>query len=207
MGWTGTHREPGKTDREFFEAEFCSDGRNEILACATMAHGDGSQYNAVFYAAVRTVADGNVWGLVVLIRRARSDGDGDGDAWFNFHYKDMSEDMGPTEARCPARILDLLSPLPECDHGGAVGVFCGTCFAREWRASSRKAAEQQARARKVKAGTVVRFPRPFKFQSGAELATFVFEARNTFRGAESGYYGGRYRITGWRQMHFEVVTS
>ena len=202
MGWTGQHREPGKTDREFFEAEFCSDGRNEILACATVA--GGGEYNAVFYAAVRTVATGDVWGLVVLVMRARADGDGD--AWFNFHYKDMSETMGPAEARCPARILDLLSPLPECDHGGA-GTYCGTCYAREWREDSRKAADRQAAARKVKPGTVVRFPHPVKFASGAELATFVFESRNTFRGAESGYYGGRYRITGWRQMQFEVVTS
>lgn len=205
MGWTGQHREPGKTDREFFEAEFCGDGRNEILACATVANGGGSEYNAVFYAAVRTVADGDVWGLVVLVHRRRADGEGD--AWFNFHYKSMSETTGPNEARCPARILDLLSPLPECDHGAAVGTLCGTCSAREWRADSRKAADQQARARKVKPGTVVRFPRPVKFQSGAELATFIFEARNTFRGGESGYYGSRYRITGWRQMQFEVAAS
>lgn len=108
MGWTSLHREPGMTDRAFFEQEFPTaltrDG--EIVDCATV-HG-------VFYAAVRRKKgtdageEGTVWALVVLTQRASGH--------FNYSYKEISESSGPGEARCPARILDLLTPLPECNH-------------------------------------------------------------------------------------------
>jgi len=67
MGWTTLHRNPGMSDREFFETEFPNaltrDG--EILACATVGR--------VFYAAVRTRESGQVWALVVLLHRAQAD--------------------------------------------------------------------------------------------------------------------------------------
>ena len=123
MGWTTLHRVPGTTDREFFEAEFPDTlTRNgEILDCAT---GGGA-----FYAAVRTRETGQVWALVVLVRRS---GAGAG-RWGNFGYKEMDERMGPVEARCPARLLDLLSPLPECRHEQDYCRLCETEITQDGR--------------------------------------------------------------------------
>jgi hypothetical protein len=117
MGWTSLHREAGMTDRAFFEQEFPTtltrDG--EILDCATV--------QGVFYAAVRNKKtndvdqEGTVWALVVLTQRAGGH--------YNYSYKEMSDSSGPTEARCPARILDLLTPLPECSHEQEYCKLCG----------------------------------------------------------------------------------
>jgi len=130
MGWTTLHRDPGTTDREFFETEFpttlARDG--EILACATVRN--------VFYAAVRTRESGQVWALVVLLRRSRA---GVG-SWYNFGYKEMDERMGPAEARCPARVLDLLSPLPDCRHEQDYCRLCGieiTASGDQWASEAR----------------------------------------------------------------------
>ncbi len=42
-----------------------------------------------------------------------------------FGYKDMEERMGPVIANAPARVLDLLSPLPMCDHDEQYCRRCG----------------------------------------------------------------------------------
>ena len=244
MGWTFQHRDRGITDRAFFQ-DLLGD-KQEILASATVGR-------TTFYAAVRSLRTGEVWAFVALTRWVRGD--------FNYGYKDMDERMGPTEALCPPALLDLLSPLGECNHPeqycrwcsdlitpdgdrwvytpakgqvaecggprcysgymvsaprpedggkpyhepGGIGL-CGSCCAREWRAECRQAAERAALARTVKPGTLVKFARPIRFQSGAELDTFVFEARNTFRGAGPQYWG-RYRLTGWRHGTFEVLPA
>jgi len=134
MGWTTLHRDPGTTDREFFETEFPStlarDGK--ILACATV--------RSVFYAAVRTRESGQVWALVVLLRRSRA---GAG-SWYNFGYKEMDERMGPAEARCPTRVPDpgarAAAPLPECRHEQDYCRLCGieiTASGEQWASEAR----------------------------------------------------------------------
>jgi len=50
--------------------------------------------------------------------------------YFNFSYKNMSEDMGPAQSECPESILDLLSPT-ESD------------WANEWRERCRKVYRQK----------------------------------------------------------------
>src|SRR5262245_4004136 len=37
----------------------------------------------------------------------------------------MTETMGPNEAEAPAKVLDLLSPLPDCAHDDDYCVHCG----------------------------------------------------------------------------------
>lgn len=113
MGWTWTHRDNGMTTRAFFEAELT--GSKRILASGMV---DGT-----FYAAVQNPGDaayepGRVWALVCLTGRSKS--------YFNFGYKDMDEDMGPADARCPQRVLDLLSPIGKCQHEET---YCTTCDA------------------------------------------------------------------------------
>jgi len=125
MGWTGLRRVPGAmTDAEFFAREFGL----EIKASTTK--------RGVFYGVVemeaakdeRLVPDesGKVrTAIIVLMKRGNRDG-------YNFRYKEMSEFMGPCETGCPAKLLNMLSPLTVTE---------GSCdWAAEWRRKCREAA-------------------------------------------------------------------
>lgn len=105
MGWTGIHAEHHKKDgtvdrkaeldHELFGME--GDGGHKLLKSSMVGN--------TYYAAVKH-PDGHVYGLVVLTSV-------DSSQWFDFHYKDMTENMGPFEAKCPASILKLLSPTED----------------------------------------------------------------------------------------------
>jgi hypothetical protein len=187
MGTTFQHRGRGQSDRQFFQDLMGT--RYTILECATM---HARTEDGAFYAAVQTnegPEQGQVWAFVALVYWTFG--------YHNFGYKDMEETMGPNAAECPARILDLLTPLGECSkpHPHREHDYCGTCAAREWRADCRKVADARARAAKVQPGQVIKFAKPITFASGTELDTLTFEARDTFRAD-----GLRYRIRGWRTM-------
>jgi hypothetical protein len=190
MGTTFQHRARGTSDREFFQGLMGE--RYTILDCATIS----PRKDGAFYAAVRTnegeEAD-KVWAFIALVHWVPGE--------YNFGYKDMDERMGPNAAECPARILDLLSSLPECSDPHPD--YCGTCAAREWRASCQVVAANRERAAKVRPGQVVRFTRPITFTSGAELDTLTFKARDTFEAD-----GRNYRIGGWRTAsNWELVSA
>jgi hypothetical protein len=110
------HRDAGLTTRQVMEHELPETltKRGRILASAMVG--------STFYAAVQqqpgTPDAGKVWALVVLTWKSSG--------YFNFTYKEMDEDMGPTEATCPDKILDLLSPIGECSHDKT---YCQTCDA------------------------------------------------------------------------------
>lgn len=115
MGSTSTHREPGMTTRYFFEHEVGLAKGSEILASAVIG--------GTFYAAVKNADDaiyepGRVSALVIVTQWSSG--------YFNYTWKDMDEFSGPNEATCPDKILDLLSPIPECDHDKA---YCKLCHA------------------------------------------------------------------------------
>jgi uncharacterized protein DUF6927 len=113
MGWTSYYREPGQSDLEHLRgALFDGETRYELLDGATVEH--------VFYGAVRS-PDGTVWGLVVLQHRNRGRSRYDNS---NYARKEMEDRSGPFVYRCPARILDLLSPLPSCEHQETYCVHC-----------------------------------------------------------------------------------
>jgi len=188
VGSTSEHRERGQSDREFWQDRL--DRRYRILDCATVSR-------STFYAAVQDTETGTVTAFVALQRWTPA-------SWYNFTHKTMTESAGPCEAECPARILDLLTELPECHerpHGQRD--YCTTCAAREWREACREIAANRARAARVRPGQVVRFPRPIEFQSGARLDTLTFLKRDVFEDA-----GSRYRVTGWRTMTgWELVST
>lgn len=148
MGWTSYHRPVGETDRDHFSRELLRDSDHEIVECATVRR--------VFYAAVRTKSTGEVWALIVLIRRSPG-----GD--FNFAYKDMSETMGPAEASAPAKVLDALSPTTNE-------------YALEWRAKCRerltRRAEVRRRVKDVVVGTMIRVNHPLRFHNELEASRF-----------------------------------
>jgi hypothetical protein len=178
MGSTSLHREPGQSDRAFFEAEFPDTltQRGEILACATIG--------GTFYAAVRDKDSGSTWALIILIIRSRG--------YWNFTYKEMDETMGPAEDRCPARILDLLSPTDRE-------------YALDWRGRCRQNAARLAQATAIRPGDTVRFSCPLAFANGDRHDTFLFEKRSTFRHPQDTT---RYRIPGWRDRYdYQVIPS
>lgn len=154
MGWTGLYRHPGMSDREFFEKEF-PDGLGKwghIVACSTK--------NGAFYAAIQNHEDhpsrpNETWALVVLVQRGKGQ--------YNFHYKDMSEDMGPAVDEASAAVLDALSPTT---HEYAV----------QWRERCRENLAKQAVARKVRAtvkdGDVIEYERELNFANDRKVRRF-----------------------------------
>jgi hypothetical protein len=172
MGWLYYYREPGQSDLDHFREKFQTSANPRYLLI------DGATKNFVFYGAVADTETGEVEGFVAMLNRCRGE--------FNFGYKDMTERSGPCDAECPDRILDLLTPLPECDHGEEVR-YCGVCAARDWRAASREF-NAKAKARpKVRRGDTIRFAEPIEFMDGTERRTFTLldGRRNRWR-AEDG---------------------
>lgn len=95
----------------------------------------------MFYAAVETVhkesGERRVWAAVIKVTHTRG--------YHGFCYKDMDETMGPNEAHCPAKILDLLTPT---DNE----------YADEWRARCRKNLEVAAELKKgIAPGVVLQY--------------------------------------------------
>jgi hypothetical protein len=106
MGWTFMGDKPASADAYFREQLAW---RYTVLDSATVRLSE-------YYAAMRDNDTGEVSGFVALIRWDRD----------SFGYKDMNESMGPVIADCPARILDLLTPLPDCDHREQYCRHCDT---------------------------------------------------------------------------------
>ncbi|MGH3757210.1 DUF6927 domain-containing protein [Actinophytocola sp.] len=147
MGWLSYHRPKGETDRAHFERELLSSPEYEIVQCASK--------NRVFYAAIRTIATGEVWALVVLMRWARGR--------FNFAYKDMHESTGPYAADAPASVLDVLTPTDNAD-------------AIEWRERCRANLARRNtirdKLRGVIADVVIRTAEPVRFENGLQASQF-----------------------------------
>lgn len=105
MGWTiMTGSRPASADA-YFREQFGE--RYTVLDSATV-------YLSEYYAATRDCDTGEVSCFVAMIRWDRN--------WFG--YKDMDERMGPAIDGCPERILDLLTPLPDCEHPEQYCRFC-----------------------------------------------------------------------------------
>ena len=144
--------------------------------------------NRVYYAAAQVMTDGiggEVFAVVCLVRWNPRSADG-----HQFGYKDMDESMGPCEADCPARVLDLLTPTDR-DH------------AIEWRARCR--ANLVQRARKLADGDRIRLPDPMTFTDGHVAQEFLVckRGRRTFlRDPETG---GFYRISRFMQRPWTIV--
>jgi len=155
MGWTKIHRPKGMTDRAWFQQEW---GAGICIL-------DAATVNNTFYAACEhTKEPGKVWGAVVLLQRFSKD-------HYNFEYKDMCEEMGPCESRCPARILDLLTPTE-------------SKYANDWRARCRERARNTAFISKLAPGQTVKLLEPMTFGGvAAQYLTKVLlpRHRNVYR--------------------------
>ena len=196
MGWSYMHRARGLTDREFFQGEF---GKTFVAT--------GSK-NGTFYAAIEVdaatapglVPNANgkaVIAIVVLMKRTRGE--------FNFGYKDMDEFMGPVVAECPAKVLDVLSPIkPEaCFTKSKGNTWNGLRWAAEWRAACRAGIAKRVNRLKLKEGMRVRLPNPVRFSNG--LTPDVFYVTKRGKQFVFSYYGSLYRLT--REMQETLIAS
>jgi hypothetical protein len=91
MGWTAGHLQGPFNARTTIEFDLGAEFAERVIATA--------RYGQVIYAAVRSSDGQEVFGLVLLAECR------DG----VLYTKPISENMGPTEDRCPARILAQLT--------------------------------------------------------------------------------------------------
>jgi hypothetical protein len=119
MGWTSYHAsyyKNCKIDRKAECDAYFMEGLNSGAFKIEKSAMIGSTYYAAVRALTKSVKDENgeytrvaipeneqeVFGVVILTKTDNKD-------WFNFCYKEMTEDMGPYESKCPVSIIKLLS--------------------------------------------------------------------------------------------------
>jgi hypothetical protein len=134
---------------------------------------DTALYGRVVYAAVRSHDGQEVFGLG-LLTECHDD---------LLYTKPVSEDMGPAEDRCPARILDRLTP-PSNE------------YAREWRERCRERLANPT----PRPGQTVIFTERVKFANGVELRTRIFHSGSRFRSPA----GRVYHIRSWRERDYTL---
>lgn len=116
MGWTAGHLEGPFTARAAIAFDLGEGFVERVL--------DTARYGSVIYAAVRSVDSREVFGLVLLTEQRNG----------LLYTKPITEDMGPVEDGCPAKILDLLT-APSNDNARA---WRERCRARLVRVPPRK---------------------------------------------------------------------
>ena len=166
MGWTGGALQGPFTARAAIEFELGAEFLTRVI--------DTARYGTVIYAAVRARDEQQIFGLVLLAERHGG----------ILYTKPISEDMGPSEDHCPARILDLLTE-PSND------------WARQWR--------ERCRARLAKPrprdGQTVTFAKAITFTNGQTHSAFTYQGGSRFRTDD----GCLCRITRWRELDFTVT--
>lgn len=180
MGWVSTCRSIGQSNQHFFQHEVLGN-KYKVLRSATIKN--------TWYAAVECPrTDGNdrkvVVAFVFLILWHPKAADG-----MTFSYKDQTEDMGPCETNCPDAILDLLTPIEQCDYGAN-----GTVWARNWREACRAATAKRKQRPRLSKGTRFRLAEPVTFENGATFQEFeMFHPRRLIAYAVGGGLA-RYRL-------------
>ena len=173
-------------DDQFTYAPDPQRGREQGLRILKSAW-SGRRYHAAAQAYDTSGTSGAVFAIVCLVRwnpRAKHDE--------HFGYKDLDESMGPSEARCPASILDLLGP-PRND------------YATQWRERCR-AWNALARRRRPCPGDMLIMDAPITFTDGHEGSRFeVIAYRKGI--ALRGSNGGAYRISRLMERQWTVIQT
>jgi len=143
---------------------------------------DSVTKGTTFYGACRDNETGEVFAMVVLQQRGRGGAYG---------YKAMDETVGPYYYDCPERILAALSPTENV-------------VANEWRAKCREHAVRVAAAKRIVAGTVIRFPEPWTVD-GRKVDTFTYTGKGSLFTYE-GCGADRVRLpAAWKRMAYTIV--
>lgn len=162
MGTTVLHREKGQTAAAFFAEEFGEAYAKAVRATASKP--------GVFFAVVEVpaaekqnlVPDEN--GMVRYCWVVRT-GHGDGRrALANFSYAEQTEFMGPLEANCPVRLLDMLSPIKDDGRDDTP-----SAWARGWR---RKCRDRAALDAALVVGAEFTLDQPLRFSDKVEADRF-----------------------------------
>jgi hypothetical protein len=187
MGWLfmsslGQYASP----KAYLDAQFTfenDEGKSEVLGSALVNM-------RTWYAACRQTRNDTgatkVLALVCLVKYNPRDSRGE-----VFGYKDMCESMGPCEAECPSKILDLLGPTMD-EH------------ALDWRARCRAFATKRNRPTPKDGDTII-FAQAIQFTDGSEarrLIVSTFRRRTIFTNPLTG---GRYRISRWKDRQWTIV--
>ena len=151
MGWTCTYKEPGVSMTQWFVERGVLRWSGESPYAYKVL--DSAMVRFVHYAAIEKTAKATgqrvVFATVILTKSFRKGADG-----HNFCWKDMGESEGPCEDRCPARILDLLSPTD-------------SEYANGWRQRCRDRIALDRAMPSLEPGIRVHFSTPVQFSSGA----------------------------------------
>jgi hypothetical protein len=165
MGWTAGYLQGPFTARAAIEFDLGAEFAARVV--------DTARYGQVIYAAVRSSDGQEVFGLVLLAKRRNG----------VLFTKPISEDMGPIENHCPARILDRLTEP-------------GNDTAREWRKRCRA---RLARPR-PRPGQKVIFGKSLRFTNGDAHDTLTFQGGSRFCSAD----GTTYYIRSWQALDYSV---
>lgn len=176
MGWLISYQKlrHDETPDSYLRGLWAGMKGREIIASATVGN--------TWYAALRIEREGKpveIAALVYLFSRGKP---GEG-----FGYKSMDETMGPCEAECPARILDLLTPT-EYEYAIAWRAQCRANLANKAKASLTRSA--------IKPGMRLKLSRPLTY-GALQLDTFTVvptppRNRGIIATAEGG--NGLYRV-------------
>lgn len=183
MGWVVTNKPKGQTIKDFFKTEM-GEG---VLDAAQVGFNEA-------YIAYKTQG-GQVIGVACLIQYYK-------DPYYNFGYKEMSEDMGPYIYRCPERILRQLSPT---SHPWAL----------EWRQGCWANIEKRKRV-PIKDGSFIKFSKPIRFTNGEVISLFQVEKIGRRIKFKKVYFSHNrlvasnythYIISNWRGRDFSLLTE
>jgi hypothetical protein len=165
MGWTAGHLQGPFTARAAIGFDLGPEFAARVI--------DTARYGQVIYAAVRSSDGQEIFGLVLLTKHHRG----------MLYTKPISEDMGPVEDCCPARILDLLTEPSNPD-------------ACRWR--------QRCRARlgrpRPHRGQKVVFTKPLRFTDGEVHSALIFLGGSRFCSTD----GTVYHIRSWWEFDYSV---
>jgi hypothetical protein len=180
MGWLFMHRPKGYTECSWIERQFGAEYSKKIVAVSSSLGVTHVVIQIPAHEETSLVPDenGNVrLCLVLLTKWVRGDD-------YNWGYKDMSEFSGPVEAKCPLKLLDMLSPFkPEAiaeaeakraAHPKEEFFYHPTLSARDWRAASRKRAEGR---KTLTVGVTYKLPHMVRWNDGSETDTLTLIER------------------------------
>lgn len=177
-----------ETPKQYLDDQFTYSRESEGKTYGLRVLGSACVGNRVYYAACEPTREGKVepaFAVICLVRwNPRSPTNE------HFGYKDMTEDMGPCEAGCPARILDLLGPTKKE-------------YAVAWRARCREAIAK--RKRDLPDGGILRFAEPIRFTDGYVGQEFKIEraGRNVRLVARDNH--GRYTVSRLRERDWQII--
>lgn len=177
------NRPTGMSDREFFSPHILQPGE-EIVVCASK--------RMTFFAAVKGVD-----GIRAVVCNYH---------WLhtyyyleNFEFTVSEENEYPTKYNCPARVLDVLSPVEQLYSGRPAAQYVS-----DWREKCREQIKIVAARPSVHKGDKVVFERPINFVGGAKQTELIFEKGSTFTLVNGN---ARYCIRNWRDRKWTVVPA